>query len=275
MEILRYAAFTTDPGGGNPAGVVPDATGLSDDEMQSIAADLGYSETAFLFPTGAGTADVRYFAPLTEVPFCGHATIASGIAMAERTRPGDLLFNTKVGPIPVATVRTNNMLTATLTSRPPTVAELSDAVRGQLLAALRLTDADLDPLLPIRLANTGNSHPVVAVTVGALNDLDYAEDDLRTLMFDHGWITVQVVHRLSDNEFDARNPFPIGGVREDPATGSAASALGGYLRELGIVNPPAQVIVYQGRHVGRPGVLTVDIPAEGGISVTGTAIQIV
>ena len=84
MEILRYAAFSSDPAGGNPAGVVLDAGDLDDAAMQRIAADVGFSETAFLTPTGPTTARVRYFAPIAEVPFCGHATIASAVARAER-----------------------------------------------------------------------------------------------------------------------------------------------------------------------------------------------
>src|SRR4051794_11392731 len=82
--ILRYAAFTDSPDGGNPAGVVLDATELSDAEMQQIAKDVGYSETAFVVPRADGEYDVRYFSPEAEVPFCGHATIATGVALAER-----------------------------------------------------------------------------------------------------------------------------------------------------------------------------------------------
>ena len=285
MELLRYAAFTTDPAGGNPAGVVPDATGLTDIEMQQIAADLGYSETAFLFPTGPGTADVRYFAPLTEVPFCGHATIASAVALAHAAErqlgspadptPSVLHWNTSVGIIEVVTARTDQGVSATLTNRPPVVTEVTDEIRAELLAALRLEPADLDDALPIRVSNTGNAHPVVPVTARGLENLDYDEDRLRSLMHDQGWTTtVQITYRRSADEFEVRNPFPPGGVREDPATGSAATALGGYLRELGLVDPPARVIVHQGRFVGRPGLLTVDIPAQGGISVSGYAVPI-
>src|SRR4051794_20270428 len=104
-EVLRYAAFTTSPDGGNPAGVVLDAAGLDDVAMQAIAADVGYSETAFLtgpavVPAGAGRDEadpgarhvvVRYFSPLAEVPFCGHATIATAVAHAERHGPQDLV----------------------------------------------------------------------------------------------------------------------------------------------------------------------------------------
>ena len=99
-EILRYAAFTANGRGGNPAGVVLDARGLADADMLAIAADLGYSETAFL----SGN-DIRYFSPLAEVPFCGHATIATAVALAERDGPGDVVLATASGPVPVRTQR--------------------------------------------------------------------------------------------------------------------------------------------------------------------------
>jgi PhzF family phenazine biosynthesis protein len=74
----------------------------------------------------------------------------------------------------------------------------------------------------------------------------------------------------------ARNPFPPGGVVEDPATGAAAAAFGGYLRELGLVSTPATITIYQGQDMGRPGTITVMIPAEPGtgIAVSGTAAQL-
>lgn len=114
-DVLRYAAFTTDPTAGNPAGVVLDAFGLSDEDMRSIASEVGYSETAFVLPQPAddGHGDdtgavrsyaVRYFSPEIEVPFCGHATIATAVAIAEREgRPGLLAFTTKAGRIVVET----------------------------------------------------------------------------------------------------------------------------------------------------------------------------
>ena len=80
MDILRYTAFSSDPADGNPAGVVLDATGATDAEMRAVAAEVGFSETAYLFPRGGGAFDLRYFSPLAEVPFCGHATIATAVA---------------------------------------------------------------------------------------------------------------------------------------------------------------------------------------------------
>src|SRR3954464_9915514 len=95
MEVLRYAAFTDDPAGGNPAGVVLDAAGASDEEMLAVAADVGYSETAFVtHSNGGGDYGLRFFSPLAEVAFCGHATIATAVALPES---GSLAFHTPSG----------------------------------------------------------------------------------------------------------------------------------------------------------------------------------
>lgn len=275
MEILRYTAFTTEETGGNPAGVVLDASGATDAEMLAIAADLGYSETAFLFPTGVDTARVRYFAPLAEVDFCGHATIASAVARAQRSGPGRLTLTTNAGPIDVTTRSAEDGLTATLVSVPTSLEVIDEATIEDLLTALNLDVDDLDPLLPIRVAYSGNHHPIVAVTARALDALDHDQDALAALMARHHWAaTVAVVHRRSDTEFEARNPFPPGGVREDPATGSAAAALGGYLRDLDLVPSGSEVLIHQGRHVGRPAVLRIRVTAAGGIPVTGAAVPL-
>jgi PhzF family phenazine biosynthesis protein len=98
---------------------------------------------------------------------------------------------------------------------------------------------------------------------------------VRRLMDVQGWAaTVTILRCIADGEFEARNLFPVGAITEDPATGAAAAAVGAYLRLLGLVEPPSRVLIRQGRHVGRPGLLTVDIPAAGGIVVSGSAVRI-
>ena len=275
MEVLRYAAFTDDPAGGNPAGVVLDAAGLDDATMLATAAEVGYSESAFLAPRDDGRFAVRYFSPLAEVPFCGHATIATGVAWAERHGAGSMLLDTRAGEVRVETSTVDGLTTATLTSVPPRVEPLSDELVARLLAALRWSAADLEASLPVRVAYAGAWHPVVAAaTRQRLADLDYDFDVLGALMAEQDWTTVQLVHRTGPTSFDVRNPFPPGGIVEDPATGAAAAALGGYLRALSLVEVPATVSLRQGDDLGRPSRLTVTIPpGEGGISVTGTAVE--
>ena len=276
MEVLHYTAFSHDPAGGNPAGVVLDAAGLDDATMLAVSAEVGYSESAFLVEQGPGRFAVRYFSPLAEVPFCGHATIASAVAYAERRGPGSMLYLTQAGEVAVETSSDPaGLTTATLTSVAPKVAPLDPADRDRLLAALRWQPDDLDPDLPLRVAYAGAWHPVVAVLDRSrLADLDYDFDALGGLMAERDWTTVALVWRAGPDRFDVRNPFPPGGVVEDPATGAAAAALGGYLRELGLVEVPATLTLHQGEDMGRPSLLTVTVPAApgSGIGVTGTAV---
>ena len=275
MEILRYSAFSADPRGGNPAGVVLDARGASDDEMLTVAAEVGFSETAFLTARDDGVFDVRYFSPLAEVPFCGHATIAAAVAYARRHGTGALTFITRAGAVEVATASgSGGELCATLTSVAPRTVDLVDSDLALLLGALRWSADDLDVDLPPRVAFAGAWHPIVAAaTRERLADLDYDFDALADLMASRQWTTIDLVWRESATVFHARNPFPPGGVVEDPATGAAAAAFGGYLRELGVIALPTTLTIYQGDDLGRPGVLTVDISAEPdtGIAVTGAA----
>jgi PhzF family phenazine biosynthesis protein len=279
VEILRYTAFSSDPAGGNPAGVVLDARGMDDAAMLAAAAEVGYSETAFLLPTDRDRVmDVRYFSPLAEVPFCGHATIATAVAYAEKHGTGDLTLNTRAGTVPVhtAAAAAAGTLTATLVSVPPKSEDLPGPDLAELLAVLGWTASDLHDAFPPRVAFGGAWHPILATPSRArLAELDYDMDALRALMLRHDWTTIDLVWRESPDVFQVRNPFPVGGVFEDPATGAAAAAFGGYLRELGRVPVPATVTLHQGVDMGRPSLLTVGIPAgDGGISVSGTAVAL-
>lgn len=276
MEVQRYTAFSADPAGGNPAGVVLDAPDLPDDELLAVAAEVGFSETAFLRPRADGEHDIRYFSPLAEVPFCGHATIATAVAHAERHGPGTLRLHTRAGVVPVTvTASDDGRLRAALTSVEPAVEDLDAADLDALLAALGWAAADLDPTLPPRVAYAGAWHPVLAAATRArLADLRYDFDGLGALMARRGWTTIALVHRAAPDVLHARNPFPPGGIVEDPATGAAAAAVGGYLRALGLVEPPATLTIHQGDDLGRPGVLTVTIPPAGGIEVAGTAVSL-
>ena len=270
---LRYAAFTGTPDGGNPAGVVLDSEGLSEAQMLAIAAELAYSETAFLRRREGNAYDVRYFSPQAEVPFCGHATIASAVALAERIGAGELLFHTRAGMVPVATRIEHGRVDATLTSVVPSVGHAPATLLADALSALHWSADELDPALPPRIGYAGARHLILAArTRERLATLDYDFEALKRHMLAAELTTVDLVWRESTHVFHARNPFPVGGVVEDPATGAAAAAFGAYLRELQLVAPPATVTIHQGQDMGRPSLLTVDIGERGGIRVSGQAV---
>lgn len=301
-EVLRYTAFSESPDGGNPAGVVLDADALSDADMLAIAAEVGYSETAFLTPPPAGPADavpadagraygVRYFSPLAEVPFCGHATVAAAVALAERHGAGAMLFTTPVGPVPVTVTGRGGegtgrggeaggggALRATLSSVAPHSEPVAAGDLAEALAALDWAEADLDPRVPPRIAFAGARHLVLAAaTRGRLAALAYDFERLKALMLRLDLTTLQLVWRdpADAYTFHVRDPFPVGGMVEDPATGAAAAAFGGYARELGLVPAGSTLTLHQGEDMGRPGVLTVDLrDGDARVHVSGAAARI-
>lgn len=279
-SLLRLAAFTTDPAGGNPAGVwigneLPPA-----DEMQRIATEVGYSETAFLAPDGSanpGHFRVRYFSPLAEVPFCGHATIASGVALVQRGEPRELSLATKNGLVSVDVAPgADGHPVATLKSVEPWVRDAPADLLERTLALLDWRPDELDPSLPPAVAFAGAKHLVIAVRdLATLGRFDYPFESMKQLMLEQDLTTVQLVWREGPDRFRARDPFAAGGVVEDPATGAAAAAFGAYLRERGEIRAPATFEIIQGVEMGRPSLLTVSIvPGDTGVRVSGTAVPI-
>jgi PhzF family phenazine biosynthesis protein len=275
LTAARVAAFSDDPLGGNPAGVVVGPELPPVDVMQGIAHDVGYSETVFLAGDGGAEWVARYFSPEAEVPFCGHATIAAAVALYRQYGTTELAFETAAGLVPVAVEEIGGRPWATLTSVEPHVEPLAPDVLAQLLAHLHLSALELDARLPPMVAYAGAYHPIIALaSQGSHAALAYEFDGLRALMEARDWTTIQIVWRASETQFRARNPFPVGGVVEDPATGAAAAAFGAYLRAIGAIQPPASIEIVQGEEIGRPSQIFVAIPREGGIGVTGTAVLI-
>lgn len=114
-----------------------------------------------------------------------------------------------------------------------------------------------------------------AATRARLGRLDYDFARLEALMRRLDLTTVQLVYREGPELFHVRDPFPVGGVVEDPATGAAAAAFGAYARELGLVPEGATLTLRQGEDVGRPGVLTVELrPGDARVRVGGAAVAL-
>ncbi|MDW4571763.1 PhzF family phenazine biosynthesis isomerase [Microbacterium sp. M3] len=276
IDIQRWTAFSSDPAGGNPAGVVLDADGLTDAAMLGIAADLGYAETAFVVAGEGGRHRIRYFSPLAEVPFCGHATVAAAAAIGEVEGDGPLSFETPVGVVDIVTESGTGGRRVSFTSVEPGTAPLpADALRD-VLSSVGLSDGDLHPAYPPAQAFGGNWHPLVVVADRERFD-DFRIDPVRAraVLDARGWpATMIVLWPERADRWHARNVFPVGPIIEDPATGAAAAATGGYLRATQVVQTPARLVILQGSHVGRPSELTVDVPDTGGIVVTGSAARI-
>ena len=277
-EALRLSAFPEGDAGGNPAGVVLDAAELDGASMQAIATDIGYAETAFVFDRCSdGALPVRYFSPISEVPFCGHATIATAVAIAERDGTGSLVFRTPVGDVQIVTsMDEDGAVTAAFTSIEPVVSEIDPGALAALLEVLGLTTEDLAEGYPPLVSHAGNPHPeLVLADRDRFDGFTFDPAALRALMDARGWTgTVTALFVASPTELLARNPFPVGTVTEDPATGAAAASTGAYLRAIGKVAPPTDLVIHQGAHVGRPSLLRVHVPVTGGITVSGGAVPI-
>lgn len=273
--LAKWTAFTLDPAGGNPAGVwlgerLPDSA-----TMQRIAAAVGYSETAFLAPLGERTFAVRYYSPETEVPFCGHATIAAGVLLGDLEGEATYRFETAAGLVPVDVARSAAGVVASLTSVATEQRPAAPGLLAATLGSLAWRSEELDPALPPAVAFAGAWHLVLAVAAReTLDRLEYDFPRLKQVMLEAGLTTLQLVWRERVDRFHSRNPFPVGGVVEDPATGAAAAALGGYLRDAGFERAPFDFTVIQGEALGRPSRIEVHVPERGGIVVRGTAVPL-
>jgi len=266
MKVVRVAAFADGQEGGNPAGVVICDELLSADAMQAIAAEVGYSETAFAAPSGAGWR-VRYFAPEVEVDFCGHATIALGATLAERYGNGIFELQLNRANITVEGRCDGSAMFAALQS-PPTHSRLAPAqLVADALDLFSFERSELDQRMPSVITHAGADHLVLALTTRArLAAMQYDLETGRVLALAHSIGTFILVHAETPQLFHARNPFPIGGVYEDPATGAAAAALAGYLRDLGWPHG-GSIDIVQGEDMGVRSLLHAAIPTAHGASI--------
>ncbi|WP_123621295.1 PhzF family phenazine biosynthesis protein [Halorubrum sp. CSM-61] len=303
-RTLLVDAFADEPLAGNVAGVVPDAAGLSDDQMGRIAAEIGASETAFLFDAGgdgggedgadsesatgdAGAVDrLRYFTPSTEVDLCGHATIATyGALFAEGAiDAGDRTLRTEVGDLEV-TVDDDG--TVWMRQNPPTVDVIDpDVEEGSGLDADRLGDAlGIDPAalrdvgadLPVAVASTGL--PWLVVPVNFLERLGEAEPDAAAIEAISAAHDVAGVYAFTfdaigfDSTLHGRAFAPALGIPEDPVTGMASGAVGAYLREVEAFDGdfPDEMRFEQGHFVDRPGHVRVRVDGDA-VRVGGRAV---
>jgi trans-2,3-dihydro-3-hydroxyanthranilate isomerase len=282
VEIRQVDAFTDELFGGNPAGVVPDARGLSDRRMQQIAREMNLSETAFVTPPTGPGADfrVRFFTPGHEVDLCGHATIATFHVLAWTGRAAlagsrtTFVQETGAGRLPVAVESVAGRVAgvAMEQAEPQAVPSApADAVAG----ALGIAADRLDPALPVEASYTG----LWAVIAPLRDPSDLARLEPRPELFDAlvPGVLLSGVYAFAPDGDGLRARFfvcPRYQILEDPFTGTAAGALGGYLLRRHRLGPGETVRIRQGIEMGRPGRATVRILPNGRVEVSGTAVQV-
>jgi PhzF family phenazine biosynthesis protein len=266
MHIQKFAAFSAGGIGGNPAGVVLADAFPAPEAMQAIAAQVGFSETAFAIPDGDEWR-VRYFSPENEVPFCGHATIALGAALADARGEGVYSLRLNDARISVEARRDGDVVNAALQSPATRSRALPPTVLAEALALFGLAPAQLDPRIPAAVAHAGADHVVLILRERTdLAAMNYSLSMGRQLMLREGWTTILLGWAESARRFHTRNAFASGGVLEDPATGAATAAFAGYLRELGWPHG-GEIEVLQGEDMGSPSRLHARIGDEAGSSI--------
>ncbi|MEH6367773.1 MAG: PhzF family phenazine biosynthesis protein [Pseudomonas marincola] len=266
MDIQRLAAFADGETGGNPAGIVICNELPAAEDMQRIAHEVGYSETAFAAPQGSAWR-VRYFSPESEVPFCGHATIALGAALAMRHGNGVYPLELNLASISVEGQQTDGQLSAALQSPPTRSAPAPDDLLDQALALFGYSRAALDTRIAPALANGGADHLLIMLNSREqLAAMHYDQEAGRKLMNDAGLVTILLGYAQTPQLIHSRNPFASGGVYEDPATGAATAALAGYLRDISWPHN-GQIEIIQGEDMGMRSRITAQIPPTPGASI--------
>ena len=269
MKYYIVDAFTSEPFGGNPAGVVLlDRDFPTDELMQLVAAELRYSETAFVQQNGAAEFTVRYFTPKGEVDLCGHATIATFGVLCQMgiLREGDVCMNhTLAGDLEVRIGEQVMMQMA----MPRVIDKRVDTER--LHGIMAGTTMPGWPDMPIEIVSTGL--PDIMMPVATVDELNAMQPDMDALSELSRELEVTGVHAfaLSEDGYTAhvRNFGPLYGIPEESATGTANAALTHYLYRRGLIAVPSACRFLQGETMGRPSVVATMLEDDGTIWVGG------
>ncbi len=263
FQFLTLDVFTNQRFGGNPLAVFPDARGLSDAEMQSIAREFNLSETTFVLPPSdpANTANVRIFTPTLEMPFAGHPNVGTGFALAQagRDRDGVLRFEEIAGLVTVRVDRdATGALAGTTIDAPRPLSFGTGVDAADVAACANLTTEDLVTARHApTVASMGADFVFAQVTPAALTQAQPNVGAFQLARAKYSSLGNRFslhLYALDGDRVRTRMFAPLGGVLEDPATGSANVALAGLLLSLTDLKEAHQDIV-QGVEMGRPSLL--------------------
>jgi trans-2,3-dihydro-3-hydroxyanthranilate isomerase len=267
-EFVTVDVFTETRFGGNPLAVFPDARGLSDVAMQAVAKEFNLSETTFVLPPDdpAHRARVRIFTPATELPFAGHPNVGTGYVLASRDAgaPNAYVFEELAGLVPIGVLRGADGAARGARIEAPRPLALGAEVPAADIAAcagLAETDVVVAAHRPV-VASVGTEF--VVAQVSGLDALGRARPDIGAFRAAADRLpgmqlrfALLAYARLDAGHVRARMFAPLGGVLEDPATGSANAALAALLASLS--GGPLALRIEQGVEMGRPSL----IEAEG------------
>ncbi|MEM9903280.1 MAG: PhzF family phenazine biosynthesis protein [Pseudomonadota bacterium] len=272
--------FTRERFAGNPLAVFHDARNLDPVQMQQIAREFGFSETAFILPSRRPEhhAQVRIFTPLEEIPFAGHPNIGAAFVMANHDTaaagalPETALFDEMCGDVRITALREANAVTGAELEVPQPVQKLGDiparvVARCLGLAVTAISTRRIEPCiasvgLPFAFAELANLDALGGITPDVAAFREAAGGAARTV--DGFAICAFVVLENAGELFEIRSRVlsPLGHPAEDPATGSAAAALGGLLVEAS-ARASGKIRITQGVEIGRPGDIMVEVPPKG------------
>lgn len=288
--VYQIDSFTKKKFCGNPAGVVLNANGLSEVQMQSIARELNNSETAFVFNNYDESCDcaVRYFTPKTEVPVCGHATIAAIYAKAieENLANTTVKIKTNVGILPIEILEDRDNLKIQMTQGAIAIDEpLPKEMQTRILSALGISEDERDKRCPIEIASTGHSKVMIAINSKEKLDLLTPNFYQLTMLSKEINCNGYFVFTLNSNEPEifcyGRMFAPAVGINEDPVTGNANGPLGAYLIHNSVVQQNEGVFSFrsiQGEAINRPGIVEVSVSISNGrpqlVKIAGNAVSV-
>ena len=269
--IYQVDAFTDTKFKGNPAGVLLNADGLTENQMQSIARELNNSETAFLFKPDDDTHDgkIRYFTPTKEVPICGHATVGAMYAKAieEELDSCILNFKTQVGILPFEIDRSKDKIKIWMTQGSIQVdSPLPEEMKNKLIDYLGISIADIDERCPVQIASTGHSKVMIGITsretLNGLNPDLFRLQELSKAINCNGYFVFTLNLENPDIFSYGRMFAPAIGINEDPVTGNANGPLGAYLVENKLIDTDLDELSFkavQGEAIGRDGTIEVHV----------------
>lgn len=269
-NLYQVDSFTKEKFSGNPAGVITNAQGLSEGDMQRIARELNNSETAFIFqPVEDGyDVHVRFFTPTHEVPICGHATIAAHYVRAIENNLGSsrVLHKTGAGILPVDVVKDDNDYKIVMTQGAISFEEpITAAPLEQIVRALNLEKDDLINSFPVQIVSTGHSKVMVGIKkVDALHQLAPNMELLVKASQEIGCngFYVFTMDHDADVLVHGRMFAPAIGINEDPVTGNANGPLGAYLVHHQLVKHDSRLFRFkamQGEVIKRAGTVFVEV----------------